>query len=66
MKWLQPSLEQYSLANQVQASAKVLQQVVKSDEIPVLLSASRHSRSKLGTGGTRLRGLDPRGRSWMM
>ena len=37
MKWLQPSLQQYSLANQVQASAKVLQQVVKSDEIPVLL-----------------------------
>lgn len=37
IKWLQPCLQQYSLANQVQASAKVLQQVVKSGEIPVLL-----------------------------
>ena len=37
IKWLWPSLQQYSLANQVQASAKVLQEVVKSDEIPVLL-----------------------------
>ena len=35
IQWLQPSLQQYSLANKVQASAKVLLQVIKVDEIHI-------------------------------
>ena len=37
IQWLQPSLQQYSLVNQVQASAKLLPQVIKVDEIHILM-----------------------------
>ena len=37
VQWLQPSLQQYSLANQVQASAKLLPQVIKTDEIHIVM-----------------------------
>ena len=37
IQWLQPSLQQYSLAKKVQASAKLLPQVIKVDEIHILM-----------------------------
>ena len=37
IQWLQPSLQQYNLANQVQASAKLLPQVIKVDVIHILM-----------------------------
>ena len=37
IQWLHPSLQQYSLANQVQASAKLLPQVNTTEEIHILM-----------------------------